>query len=524
MPLKPLSRTISEKDLVWDTGAGVFRNVSGDPRRANAARRGGGYRVRSRITADGEVKEVIALAAGGFASNNTEPQGGGLDAAKPGSSDRNAILQKCYELFVSDPLGGQIAETTRNFIFGSGTSVTFDDATAQQWVNRFRAKNMIGEQEKCMGAMSVYQGDEYLWLRPITEDVAAGRRRVWIAGDTMLTLIDPQNITGIRHNPTDPNDAFAYLCEYKDEDKGGEIVKIAIPDHRYYDPDAQAALGCIIHIKFNADPNDPFGNPDYLRVGEWMENYKEYLRDGVIINKLYRSPCYDITIIDGDENDVDAAIARYRGWKIGSNPVHNDKEEWKILEFKGPNSSQSEARRAILLIIAAGVGFAEYMLADGSNANLASTTTQELPVLKKFESRQDSFKTAFMLMYQIVLMHASVHGGLPASMDDFNADYYWPGAVEFPPLVRAEERDVEQVNSGAVEDGYMSLRTAAKRIGLNLADELRKKVEDAVALAEAEAKIMEEREKRGLVTQPENDPDDRNVGDNDDGGGSGDGE
>jgi hypothetical protein len=475
-----------------------------------ASRYGGGFRLRvAEEVRDGvpvEIREMVSLAAGGSAASGTPVSGEQLEAVKSAPADRTKILQKSYELYISDPLGGQIAETTKHFIFGAGTTVSFVDPDAQKWAERFRRRNQMSEREKCMGAMSVYQGDIYLWMRPVLADMLAGKRKVEIRGDTRLTLIDPQNIVGVTHDPTDMANIFFFHYEYKDPDTG-KVVKLDIRPWDKYDPVADAAKGCIIQIKFNSDPNDPFGYPDFVRIGEWLENYKEYLRDGVIINKLYRSPCYDIKIIDGDADDVRAAIARYKGWKIGSNPVHNDKEEWEVLEFAGPNSSQSEARRAILLVIAAGVGFAEYMLADGSNANLASTTTQELPVLKKFEARQHTFKGAFEIMYQIVLMHAAVYGDLKESFDEFDADYFWPGAVEFPNLVRSEEKDVEEVNASATAGGYMSKRTAAKRLGLSLDTELRYLAEDAEAEAKVEGDRLKKRQAQGL-DQPLEDPND----------------
>ncbi|KKK94059.1 hypothetical protein LCGC14_2686650, partial [marine sediment metagenome] len=125
-----------------------------------------------------------------------------------------------------------------------------------------------------------------------------------------------------------------------------------------------------------------FGSSDLLRVVEWIDNYKEYLRDSVIINKLYRSPMIDITIKDAGKSEVNRAIRRYSNFEIGSNPVHNDRESWKIMEFTGANVSQQEARRAILLMVAAGVGFPEFFFGDGSNSNLACHD-EETEVLTK---------------------------------------------------------------------------------------------------------------------------------------------
>ena len=215
---------------------------------------------------------------------------------------------------------------------------------------------------------------------------------------------------------------------------------------------------------------DAFGHSDLIRIKEWLDNYQEYLRDGVIINKLYRSPCFDISIKDAGQDEIDAAAARYRNWQIGSNPVHNDNEVWQVLEFTGPNTSSESARRALLLIVAAGVGFAEYMLADGANANLASSKSQQLPVIKKFEDRQDIYAYHLQKIFQFALyIKASV--GYDSKLDlqyDQEGDFMpFEGTIEFPTIAQEKDVEVAQTNEKAILGGYMSLRTACSRLGLN---------------------------------------------------------
>jgi hypothetical protein len=228
---------------------------------------------------------------------------------------------------------------------------------------------------------------------------------------------------------------------------------------------------------------DPFGHSDLVRIKEWLDNYTEYLRDGVIIQKLYRSPCFDVSIEDGTPDEISAAISRYRSWTIGSNPIHNSREKWQILEFTGPNTSSETARRSLLLMIAAGVGFAEYMLADGSNSNLASSKSQELPVIKKFQDRQDIFAHFIMQVFQFALLVKATLArgtGLEIEKDDEGDPMGWEGQVKFPTI--AEERDIEvaQTNAAALLGNYMSPRTAAARLNLDYARETEIMLQDKV--------------------------------------------
>jgi hypothetical protein len=115
--------------------------------------------------------------------------------------------------------------------------------------------------------------------------------------------------------------------------------------------------------------------------------------------------------VDVAVGNVRRAIRRYQNWEIGANPVHNDKETWQILEFAGANVSQEAIRRALLLIVAAGAGLPEYMLADGSNSNLASSRSQQLPASKKFEAIQEASRSrSYGLRVERVSYTGRVHG------------------------------------------------------------------------------------------------------------------
>jgi len=300
-------------------------------------------------------------------------------------------------------------------------------------------------------------------------------------------------------------DVHNFIFEWQDSEMADHMQ--TIPHISKYDVESDTAgEGCIIQISINSGNMDAFGHSDLISIKEWLDNYQEYLRDGVIINKLYRSPAYDIGIEDGNEEEVNAAIARYQGWSIGSNPVHNSREQWKILEFTGPNSSNEEARRALLLIIAAGVGFAEFMLADGSNSNLASSKSQQLPVVKKFEDRQDLWAHYLAMMFQFALeTKAKLVGtssGLTLETDREGDPKEFPGTLEFPGISVDRDLEVAQTNKLGLEGKYMSIRTAAARLGLDFDREMEKARNDVEKMKELQDMLI----KAGLVLDPTKPP------------------
>lgn len=415
------------------------------------------------------VKEIVYINSGGYFSPQPILIGGQLHTFKTPHAQRKHFLDESYRLWKFDPIAGTIVNLTTFFVLGRGVTFEFDDEVAQFYANKFYDKNRLEIRLRRACAQFVALGELFIWLRPKFEDVTFEGKTIWRQGDTQITFCQVENITQIRIADDDAGDVYSYFYEYID----GEMqpYTIEIPDITKFSLDGpNARVGCMVHIKCNSADSDPFGLSDLVRIKEWLDNYQEYLRDGVVINKLYRSPCFDVSIEDASPDEVDAAVSRYRGWQIGSNPVHNAKEQWKILEFTGPNTSQETSRRALLLIIAAGVGFAEYMLADGANANLASSKSQQLPVIKKFEDLQQIFAYSLKVIVQYALYTKAtlkLNSGLVFTTDRDGDLEEFAGSVTFPALAQESDWDVAQTNEKALQSGYMSHRSAAGRLNLD---------------------------------------------------------
>jgi len=450
---------------------------------------GGGYKIVPVLKdVNGEavvVKEVVSTATGSvFYDDRFDYWGFNQNAFRSPSSSRKEFLDEGYRLWKYDPIGGIIVNLTSNFVMGRGLKIQYKDEVANEVLLKFWKKNKMSIKSKQLCDEGTAYGENFICLKVHKYNVIQNGKIVWRSGDVEFKTYDPKNIDGIEHAADDVNDVYNYFISYTGND--GSEQKEKIVDISKFNPLYDDK--CILHIKFNAGTSDSFGLSDLVRVKEWLDNYQDFLRDGVIINKLYRSPCYDITIKDGGPDDIAQARARYSGWKIGSNPVHNDKEEWDILEFSGANVSSEDSRRALLLIIAAGVGFPEYMLADGSNANLASTTSQQLPATKKFEDRQDSYCCGYKIIFDFVLDMKLLFGvgkGRPIPDMDIDQDRVWVGEIIFPEISREEDSVVAEYTTKLVESGMMARSTAAIKNGLNYQEELGKMQNDALQLATA---------------------------------------
>lgn len=454
---------------------------------------GGGIRFgpAKQIEVDGkltDVREIVTLASGGGFSSSVP------EAIRKPPANRGERLKVGHELWKKDALGGAIVNLTCFFTFGRGLVIQAT-GVAKELLQKFWAKNDLKKQAKTFCAEGVAFGEVFLKLVVHKEDVPSPRnpnRMLWRTGQVEVVPIAPELVFAIDHNPANVMDINEYIIRFlvKDGDKE-TVIEEKWPPINKFDPAVHEAA--IAHLKFNAASNDLFGTSELVRVVEWIDNYSEFLRDGVIINKLYRSPCYDITIKEADEGEIRRAVRRYEDWEIGMNPVHNDREEWKILEFSGANVSQKESRRAILLMAAAGVNLPEFMLADGSNANLASAKAQQLPAVKKFEDRQEEFRDFWNAVHRFVLDVAEVLAGVQGleAEEDFEGEPFWAIDVKFPPISVERDEDVATANEKAIEGGYMSPQTAAARLGLDYERESLLIVEAAIETERRALKIEE---------------------------------
>ena len=452
---------------------------------------GGGYKIRPSLkkieNGDYEViQEIVSTASGGiFYDNRTGVGTYGQFAIRPAINTRDEFLDEGYRLWKYDPLGGTIVNLTTYFVMGRGITINYNNPVANDILKKFWCKNFMPVRIKKICNEGVAFGDNFIGLRVIKNDIRKNGKILWHRGDVQVVIYDSKVVRGIEHAADNVHDVYNYILSYSGEK--GEIIEKIIPDITKFD--SKRDQECILHIKFNDASNDAFGLSDLIRVKEWLDNYQDYLKDGVIINKLYRSPCYDITITDGGPEDIEKAIARYSGWKIGSNAVHNDKEKWEILEFSGANVSQEDNRRAILLMIAAGTGYPEYMLADGSNSNLASTKSQQLPAIKKFEDRQDIYQEYLALIFDFVLDMKLAFGDFigekPTPEIDFEGDRIWRGEINFPEIAREEDSVVATYTTTLVEAGLMSRSSAILKNNLDFKEEMARMVNESIELAKS---------------------------------------
>jgi len=230
----------------------------------------------------------------------------------------------------------------------------------------------------------------------------------------------------------------------------------------------------IIHIKLLADSDQKRGVPFMESVLEDIKNYRNWLKDRIVLNKIRTAIALirkipagvgTPTQINSIRDQNSASIRNVKSSKVQAF------EPGTILTTRGieyeyltPNLEARDSAqdgRNILLNVAAGVGMPEYMVtADSSNANYSSTMVAESPAVKEFEDWQDFFSVFFQTIWKLQMEHAKKKGILPASTDT-------DCKVEFPTLVMRDLQKEARAYSLMRDKGVISIKTWRGKAGLD---------------------------------------------------------
>jgi hypothetical protein len=180
----------------------------------------------------------------------------------------------------------------------------------------------------------------------------------------------------------------------------------------------------ILHVAINRHGYELRGRPELYAVLPWLRAYKEWLENRARQNHWRTSFMWFVQVKTTAANAVAAVAARWRKPPTpGSVAVESDAVNVMPLNNPVAAGDAAEDGRQIKLMSAVGFGLPEYMLADGSNANLASSTSQQLPALVTFADMQRTLiEELWYPLFKRVVQEAIDAGLLPEECDECDAD------------------------------------------------------------------------------------------------------
>jgi len=361
-----------------------------------------------------------------------------------------------------NPLMANRVRILNSMIFGRGFSYTYDKTT-KETIDRFWRINKLSKKLNKLGADSQLYGEVFMALTPQR------------SGDVLVTIYESGNVE-IDTHPSSVDLINFYGVAYRDEEKSEDVyLKFKPLDTYLMEYEMQQSVvgnavrkvrsalglgsvrlsgfdGIMVHLPFNNSSAEAHGTSDFRQAYPYLNDYSEFLSDRLDIHHRYASPAYDITIDTEDPQKIQDRISELVNFNHGDNPVHNNKETWKMLEWSGNTPDSQEDAGELKGMICAGMSMPEHILfcrSDGDNDDATDYALNKLA-----EDRQDSYGDMFTDIHKFV----GIVGGIEPSAID-------AGRLIFPEVSTMSEKVKAETYVLKVGAKIVSRETAAYNCG-----------------------------------------------------------
>lgn len=167
---------------------------------------------------------------------------------------------------------------------------------------------------------------------------------------------------------------------------------------------------------WKATIEDRRGTPFLGPILDWLDSYDDVLSNLVDRTALARYLVWDVTLEGADADDIKQFVADRGGMHIprsGSIEVHNDKVTWEPQTAPTGAAEDTEAGKAILTSVAAGVGLSKHWLAEADNSNRATSLTMAEPVRRRVGGVQNLWLGYMTELTRFAVDRAVAAGRLP---------------------------------------------------------------------------------------------------------------
>lgn len=394
--------------------------------------------MRESLFGDGSFADAILDAEDiGWVGSRT-----GLERLDLAPFHRKKIVEGCRASWLRDPLAKQAVRLWTNYAVGTG--ITFkamngkaEDTATQSQLNRFakyhRNKNFTGSRgQQELSNQLLIDGELFF--------------AVFTGGDVpVIRTIDCLQIEDILTDPSDEKEILAYK----------RVDRSSPPKTMYYadwaaDADKLAALRdpedkrkkvvtesdvVIYHAPF--DKLGKRGNSLLSCVLGWSNAHKTFMEKRVSIIAALARFAWNASVKGGaaamaefkqDFNSSLSGSSRTRERNpnnaSGGMFAHNQGVDLTPMpRATGAGDAKSDSDQLKLMFFA-GVNFPQHYFGDASNANLATATAMELPVLKVLTGYQEFWKDVWRDLFAIVLGEdiddepKTIHITLPSMLQD----------------------------------------------------------------------------------------------------------
>jgi len=331
------------------------------------------------------------------------------------------MLKRCKMYYYRNPLAGHWVNLTTDFVFGEGVGVPkskdkkiqevienfWNDPDNKISLTSFMAQHLLSNKLQ-------YEGNLFFAL--FSDEL----------GDVRVRIMNTEEISDIIRDEEDRMRVNFYKVQTKEKkfNFSSDSYDVSMVNYKYYAdwtnlepndfgiPENKLIKEVsIFHVKINCDINDKFGVPELYRGIDWIKANKEASEDLATLvrslstlawkKKVKGTPAQVTALKNALHAKTDLTNI---GPGAGSTQIENQGIDTQAIDVKagGANINEISIRQSKLMVCAAS-GLFEHYFGDPSTGNMATATTMELPMVKKFTKYQIIWAGIFdaILQYQI---------------------------------------------------------------------------------------------------------------------------
>lgn len=419
------------------------------------------------------------------------------------------MLKRVKLYYVNNPLAANWVHLTTAFVFGEGLGKPKAvDESVQEIVDEFwddpdnkLALTSVQAQHLLCNKLQ-YEGNLFFVL--FTDEL----------GHTKVRVLDTSEVADIIKDEDDKMRSNFYKVSEKKRKYNfkSDSYEMTTSEYVYYPdkdcddfnqfgipPQKLKSDAKILHVKINCDINDKFGIPELYRGIDWMQAHKNMAGDLATLIKALSTIAWKKKV-KGSSAQV-TSIAQSLTSKTSLKNIQNSAAQTQVendgislesVDIKqGGTDINIKGMREMKLMMCAGSQIPEHYWGDPSTGNLATSTTMELPVLKKFLNYQSLWTMIYDLILEYVLVSKVEVGLLSGTVTwdsktrrkkleteiDITID------IDFPPILKEELTTYANALKTAKEAGLITEELAGMFFMMamnvdNIDDELEKLMQE----------------------------------------------
>lgn len=421
------------------------------------------------------------------------------------------MLKRCRIMYVNSPLVKHWVHLTTSFVFGQGLSAPkaktpslqpvvtkfWDDPDNQKTITSFPAQRMIGNKIQ-------YEGNLFFILFDDEE------------GNVRCRLLNCIEVMDIIQDNDDRNRILFYKVSLtnRNYDYVSDAYKLDQPQVEYIPdidneqpqsygvPPNKLRLDCKIYqVKVNCDINDKFGIPDIYSGLDWVKAHKDMAGDMATLIKALSKFAWKKKV-SGGAAQVNSILGAMKSktnltnisTMAGQTQIENKGIDLEAIDVKtGGIDIAEQGLKAMQMMVCSASGIFYHYFGDPSTGNLATATSMELPMVKKFQDYQMLWQCIYktLIMY---MLRKKIEVGLIAGsiVYDEKTKYTYIQSpidltidVDFPPILEKDVQELATALQIAKNAGLISEELAARlfMLGMEVDD-----IDDEIATVLAENK------------------------------------